>query len=335
MIFPRRRVSAGLAVDVAPSCTDADIDPLTYTIGSQGSKGTASVVNGGLRYSANAGTSGTDTFTYTADDGRGAVSAPATVTITITPVADCSAVTRTITRSVADWYGSAFAGTTKLRDNTQLTEMISDGLRFHLGILPGLDPRARAVGSFVLPFQTNIDWVTGTAQNLPAEAALRAALATGLATPVFDPVITHTPARYLLATFVTGEACPGDPSRTVQVTNDFVAVISFFELNVREGTPVPTNQVPVCTARSGSVTAGLSVDVAPSCTDPDTDPLTYTIAAQGTKGTAAVIAGQLRYTANTATSGTDSLTYTANDGRGGVSAPATVTVPCAGREVMV
>jgi hypothetical protein len=71
-------------VDVAPSCSDADGDTLSYAIGSQGSKGTASVVAGQLRYLANAGTSGTDTFTYTANDGRGGVSVPATVTITIT-----------------------------------------------------------------------------------------------------------------------------------------------------------------------------------------------------------------------------------------------------------
>ena len=71
--------------DVAPSCVDANLDPLTYAIGTQGSKGVASVTaTNQLHYTPNPGQSGSDTFTYTANDGT-LSSPPATVSVTITP----------------------------------------------------------------------------------------------------------------------------------------------------------------------------------------------------------------------------------------------------------
>ena len=75
----------GAGDEVAPSCTDADGEPLTYTIAANGSKGVASVTaSDQLSYLPNAGQSGSDSFTYTASDAT-ATSAPATVSVTITP----------------------------------------------------------------------------------------------------------------------------------------------------------------------------------------------------------------------------------------------------------
>jgi hypothetical protein len=54
---------------------------LTYTVGAA-TKGQVSVVNGKLRYQANAGASGADSFTYRASDGV-LQSAPVTVSVTI------------------------------------------------------------------------------------------------------------------------------------------------------------------------------------------------------------------------------------------------------------
>jgi chitinase len=245
------------------------------------------------------------------------------VTITITetpPPPECAAIKRTLARSLQNWYGSAFAGSTKLRDDVQLSETISTGLRFIVEADGSVDARARQLAPFDNG-QTNFAWVTGTPANLPAETNLRTALAVGLVNPGFDAVISRGTIDYTLETVSSQEPCPEDPSRSRTVETDLVARVSFFELNVREG-----NRAPVCADRSGSVQAGSSVDVAPSCSDADNDTLSFAIGSPGSKGVASVVNGVLRYAANVGASGTDVFTYTANDGNGGVSAPATVTL---------
>ena len=68
---------------MAPSCTDANGNPLTYAIVAQPAHGTASVVSGQLHYVPTAGYTGPDSFTYKANDGT-VDSNTATVTVTVT-----------------------------------------------------------------------------------------------------------------------------------------------------------------------------------------------------------------------------------------------------------
>jgi hypothetical protein len=84
------------------------------------------------------------------------------------------------------------------------------------------------------------------------------------------------------------------------------------------------NRAPVCQPVSGAVAMGGSVDLTPSCTDLDGNPLTYEIVSAPASGTASVVAGQLRYTAG-GSAGTATFTYRANDGTA-TSSPATATV---------
>ena len=72
------------AGDAAPSCTDANGDPLTYEIVGAAGHGTASVVAGQLHYVPAAGYTGGDSFTYRASDGS-LDSNTATATVTVTP----------------------------------------------------------------------------------------------------------------------------------------------------------------------------------------------------------------------------------------------------------
>ena len=71
------------AGDAAPSCTDANGDPLTYAIVGAAGHGTASVVAGQLHYVPAAGYTGGDSFTYRASDGS-LDSNTATATVTVT-----------------------------------------------------------------------------------------------------------------------------------------------------------------------------------------------------------------------------------------------------------
>lgn len=81
-------VGAGGSATVAvrSNDTDPDSDPLTVTAVTQGANGAVLIdgVTGDPVYTPNAGYSGSDSFTYTITDGRGAA-AGATVTVIVTP----------------------------------------------------------------------------------------------------------------------------------------------------------------------------------------------------------------------------------------------------------
>jgi VCBS repeat-containing protein len=72
---------------VAAECSDVDGDPLTYAIVDQPADGTASVVDGNLKYDPEDDFNGPDSFTYRASDGT-ANSAAATVDVTVNAVND-------------------------------------------------------------------------------------------------------------------------------------------------------------------------------------------------------------------------------------------------------
>jgi hypothetical protein len=78
-----------------------------------------------------------------------------------------------------------------------------------------------------------------------------------------------------------------------------------------------------------SVTAGESVSDTLTATDPDTEPITYSIVANGSKGTAVLdnaSTGAFTYTANANASGDDTFTFKATDNRGLESNVATITI---------
>ena len=79
-------VDEGSPGSVAPNCSDADDEPLSYAIADPPPHGSANVQNGTLHYSPDANYVGSDSFTYRADDGQ-ATSNPATVEVSVTAVA--------------------------------------------------------------------------------------------------------------------------------------------------------------------------------------------------------------------------------------------------------
>ncbi len=72
------------------SASDPDLDPLTYSIVSQGSKGTVTLDSqtGSFSYTPDPDTNGSDSFTYKVNDGAVDSTNIATVSVTITPVTD-------------------------------------------------------------------------------------------------------------------------------------------------------------------------------------------------------------------------------------------------------
>ncbi|GLQ30236.1 hypothetical protein GCM10007876_07140 [Litoribrevibacter albus] len=86
-----------LTIDVASNDTDVDsgdaVDSSTITIISSPSEGSAVVNSGQVDYTPNTDFNGSDTFTYTIEDGNGATSNTATVTINVTSVNDLPTAT--------------------------------------------------------------------------------------------------------------------------------------------------------------------------------------------------------------------------------------------------
>jgi VCBS repeat-containing protein len=96
------------------SATDADGNPLVFTIVANGSRGTATITNaaqGRYSYVPGPNANGTDTFTFQASDGA-SVSNVATVLVTIAPVNDAPvAVDTAVVTSVNTPVTGAFAVT--------------------------------------------------------------------------------------------------------------------------------------------------------------------------------------------------------------------------------
>ncbi len=74
-------------VSVLANDTDAENDPLTITEVTQGANGAVTIDDEGIIYTPNADFNGTDSFTYTIDDGNGGTDI-ATAMITVNPIND-------------------------------------------------------------------------------------------------------------------------------------------------------------------------------------------------------------------------------------------------------
>ena len=107
----------GSSVTVKVNDSDADGDPLTIVGVTQGAKGTVVIEGNTVRYTANQGTSGTDTFTYTISDGQ--ETSTATVTVTITggriPDTGTSSWSLVIAAAALLGAGSVLTGATRRR----------------------------------------------------------------------------------------------------------------------------------------------------------------------------------------------------------------------------
>ena len=91
----------------------------------------------------------------------------------------------------------------------------------------------------------------------------------------------------------------------------------------------PPNNPPVASPDSFSVTAGESVSGTLAATDPDNEPVTYSIVTNGAKGTAVLddaSTGAFTYTGNANASGDDAFTFKVTDNRGLESNVATITI---------
>ena len=112
---------ANTAVAVTLQATDAESDPLTFSVASQPTSGTLTGTGANLVYTPNAAFVGTDSFTYRANDGK-SNSLDATVSITVTPSGEGAGDT-TISFQNGVFPTSGYSGTddTKIRGDFPTT----------------------------------------------------------------------------------------------------------------------------------------------------------------------------------------------------------------------
>jgi hypothetical protein len=131
--------------------------------------------------------------------------------------------------------------------------------------------------------------------------------------------VTYTPAAGYI----------GADKFTVKATDGHGGSVTLPETDV-----TVTNAAPSCEARSADVEHNKAKAVTLGCTDADGDAVAIVKATDPAHGSVTIAGSTATYTPVSGFSGTDSFTYKATDGRGGESAPATVSLKVAAAPVV-
>jgi len=327
------------SVDITLSATDADGDPLTYSIVDVPSHGTVTLSDNTATYTPDANYNGADSFTFNANDGT-VDSNTATVSITVTgvnnvPVASDQSVTTPedtsvdITLSATDADGDALTysivdvpshGTVTLLDNTatytpDANYNGADSFTFNAN--DGTVDSNTATVSITVTGVNNVpvasDQSVTTPEDTSVDITLSATDADGDAltysivdvpshgtVTLLDNTATYTPdANYNGADSFTFNANDG----TVDSNTATVSI-----------TVTGVNNVPVASDQSVTTPEDTSVDITLSATDVDGDALTYSIVDVPSHGTVTLSGNTATYTPTSNYNGADSFTFNANDG---------------------
>ncbi len=349
-----------VSVTVLTNDSDVDGDTLAVSVVTQGTNGAVAIVGSQVSYTPNADFHGTDSFTYTANDGNGGTDT-ATVTVTITPVNDTPAAnddaasvveddsvavavlgndddvdgdTLTITAVTQGAHGAvAIAGTTvtytpapNYNGTDAFTYTVSDGNG-------GTD-----TATVTMTITASNDALTANddAATVAEDGSVTVAVLANDTDPENDPltVISVTQGTNGSAAIV-GSQVSYTPNANFNGTDSFTYTASDGNGGTDTATVTVTvtsvNDAPVANADVATVAedGSVAISVLANDTDVDADLLNATTATQGTNGAVQILDSQAVYTPNANFHGTDSFTYTLSDGHGG-TAVGTVTVTVTG-----
>lgn len=343
------------------TASDIDSTNLTYSIVSQGSKGTAIINNtatGTYSYTPNANVTGTDSFTFKVNDGA-VDSNVATVSITITPVNDFPTIGGTPATTVSQGSLYSFTPTAQDVDSAPLNFTVVNLPSWALfnagnGTLSGT-PGNDDVGSFSgivisvsdgiasasLPAFTIIvndindpPMISGAPATTVSQGDLYSFTPSGsdVDSEALSFTIINQPAWTSFNTDngtlrgVPGHSDVGSYSGIVISVSDGSASASLpaFTVIVTDVNVAPVSTAAVITTDEDVVSA----PVTPGVSDPDNgDSHSFAIFTQPAHGSASVVGNQLVYTPATHYNGSDSFTFEAIDSGGlTVIGVATVTV---------
>jgi VCBS repeat-containing protein len=344
-----------VAIDVLANDGDPDGGTVSVIGASAGNGAVTLNADGTLTYTPNPNFTGTDTIVYTISDGQGGT-ASATVTVTVTPANDAP-VGSDVSASVAE--DGVLSGMLPGSDPD------GDALTFVLATAPangtaiinadgsysyapnpdfnGSDSFTFTISDGTAPPQTYTVFITVTpegdapvanptplvvSEDTPASGALNA----------YDPdggpltyALTAPPANGIVAlnadgtyTYTPNPGFNGPDSFAITVTDSsgatVVVPISF--------SVAPVDDAPVANPSPLVVTEDTPAIGNLNASDPDGDPLTYTVATQPANGTLIVNAdGSYSYTPNPNFNGPDSFTVAVSDPQGNtILVPVSFTV---------
>ena len=338
------------AAAITLAATDADGDPLSFTVTTPPAHGTLGGSAPNLIYTPDANWHGTDTLTFIVNDGTGD-SLPAVVTLTVTPVNDApTAVDQTLTTSEDTAVAVSLAGADV--DGDPLTFAVSvppahgtlSGTAPDLVYTPaadfhGADSFAFTVSDGTAPPVAAVVSVTVTAvDDAPVAAGIAAQTMEDTAVTLTlsgsdadGDALTYT----LLSQPAHGTLGGTAPSLTYTPDPDWHGADSF-TFAVGDGTAVsegavvtvevaPVNDLPVAAAQVAATDEDVPLPLVLSATDADGDPLTFAIATPPAHGRLSGTAPSLTYTPDADWHGDDSFSFTAGDAAGS-SVPAVVSI---------
>jgi hypothetical protein len=342
---------------ITPTCSDADADPLHFAKQSEPAHGTLTSNDGVLRYTATAGYTGPDSFTYRAGDDFGGQSAVSTVAITVSN-------TNTAPTCATGPFGyTVAAGAQLLLPAAPCSDADGDALTIEIPTQPAhgtltanpdgtgtYTPNAGYTGPDSFQFRA----FDGTARSASGTVNITVTASPNQA-PVCQPVAKKVAPSVNTTVNLSCSDPNGDaialekvagPSHGTlgaidQGTDSVVYTPAAgytgpdsFTYRASDGAAqsapatvsITVTHAPTCAPVSASTPGGTAVQVTLSCTDADGDALTLskvTDPAHGTLG--AFAAGKVTYTPAADYKGPDSFTYRASDGTA-ESAPATAAI---------
>jgi len=322
--------------------SDIDGDPLTYTVVTLPQFGILTGTGANLTYTSNdfTGAAITDSFTFRVNDGT-TNSNIATVFINISPDNDApQAFNRLLIINEDTPVSFTLVGSDPQGDPITYSIVSGPTKGTLSGPLPGLltyTPNANYNGSDSFTFKVNdgvfdSNIATVTIQIDPVNDAPIAnnqsvtvvedtpKAITLTATDVENDPLTYTIVAQPLHGVLSGTGA----NITYTPNADYVGSDSF-TFRANDGTlnsntatvsinVSPANDAPVAANQSISTNEDQAVSFTISGTDPDGDPITYTIVSNPSNGTLTGTAPNLTYTPNPNFSGSDAFTFKVNDG---------------------
>jgi F5/8 type C domain/Bacterial Ig domain len=278
------------------TASDPNNDPLTYSIVTQPAHGTLTGTAPNLNYNPDTDYVGADSFTFKANDGT-VDSNTATVSITVQDVSSC-ATNLPISGVTASGYQLGNPPSNAI-DADLNTRWANDGVGSWISADLGLTQNICSV---------DIAWYNGNARQY------HFVIATSTDGSTFTNVFNGDSS----GTTVSSEkyTISNINARYVRVTvngNTQNSAASMFELDIF-GSSLSGNSPPVASNQAVTTNKNTAKAITLTASDPNNDPLTYSIVTQPAHGTLTGTAPNLNYNPDTDYVGADSFTFKANDG---------------------
>ncbi len=327
------------ALAITLSGSDTETTTLSYAVATGPSNGVLTGTAPNLDYTPNANFNGADSFTFTVSDGI-AVSTEATVSINVTaindvPVADAQSATTNEDTAVA----IILSGSDVDLNNLSYTVVTPPANGVLSGTAPNLSytPNANYNGGDSFTFTVN----DGTVDSVAATVTLTVNAVNDA--PVADAQSVITDEDTAVAVTLTGSDVEGSGLSYAVTTNPANGVLSgtapnlsytpnanyngsdSFTFTVNDGTVGSVaatvtltvnavNDVPVADAQSVTTDEDVAVAVTLTGSDVEGSGLSYTVATNPANGVLSGTAPNLTYTPSADYNGSDSFTFTVNDG---------------------